>query len=293
MRRHLHRALGAAVRSELSSTLTSTRWSRPRSARTSGRSSATSTLDPAARSGRASRARGDDLVERHRLRSDAEGPGLQPARIEQVADHAVEAIGSSPRSSRAARRAPRSDHSTSVWRRQLTAALIPASGVRRSWPTAASSEVRCSSTVASERACSASPLSTCPRMRCARRRRTRRARAGLRRTAPGRGRATATRGPTATSKRSGASSPGGAQPACSTSRHSSAPPRARLERHRLHAEGLTSPLEHVAKRILAVEVGAGKRRHRLGLGPGALGRLRSPDGELDRAADQHRPRPRR
>ena len=54
-----------------------------------------------------------------------------------------------------------SDHSTSVCRRLLTEALIEASGVRRSWLTAASSAVRIRSAAAIGLAAFASAASRC------------------------------------------------------------------------------------------------------------------------------------
>ena len=100
----------------------------PGSALTSGRSSGTSTVTRPARPWHRQDRGADHLVERHGHCLDAERPGLEPARVEQVrrrprlrrsADSSIVA-SSSPRCS--------SDHSTSVWRSVLTDGLDAGQG---------------------------------------------------------------------------------------------------------------------------------------------------------------------
>ena len=149
----------------------------------------------------------------------------------------------------------------------LTPALIPASGVRRSWPTAASSAVRCASTAASARACSrlaAQPLALVGGPRGGGEGVEHALVLGEQRRAAAD--AAAAAGRAATSKRSGASLPAGAQPACSASIHS---PLAGSR-----AFSATDSIPNVSRACrstscsesLLVEVGAGERRQRLGLG---------------------------
>ena len=115
-------------RTALSSTLTKTRCSRPAVGLTRGRSSGTSTSTLPAASGSVRERRRDDLVERDRLESGrrAARPGGGWRRA--GCGRPRRAGRWSPRSSRAARRAPRRDHSTSVWRRRADARLDPGEG---------------------------------------------------------------------------------------------------------------------------------------------------------------------
>ena len=83
----------APWRRELSSTLTRTRWRRPRSASHRRQVLGDVDRDPLPRLRQREQGAGDHLVERHRVELDAERAGLKPARIKEVADHPVEPIG--------------------------------------------------------------------------------------------------------------------------------------------------------------------------------------------------------
>ena len=151
--------LGLGVkRRALSTRLATTRSSRPASASTSGRSSGMSTTTR--RVVAVQQGTGDDLVERDRA---AARRGSAPACRRLMASRlAMRSDSRSADSSMVASSSARSAsvQLTSSWRRLEAAALMPASGVRRSWPTAASSAARSRSISASSRAraaCSASP----------------------------------------------------------------------------------------------------------------------------------------
>ena len=219
---------------------------------------------------------------------DADRAGLEPARVEQVGDDAVEPVGGVlDRGEQLV--ASSSDQSTSVWRRLLTAALMPASGVRRSWPTAASSAVRWRSTAASARAWRGL-LGELAALVGGLRRAGERVQHALvlgeqRRAAADQPQL----GPIGTSKRSGASSPGG-RPADVLDVGPVARCRARA------TFSATDSMPNISRawrstlvqaRSLVV-VGAGERRERLGLRPRLLGGAGAPGGELDRAADDRR-----
>ena len=81
------------------------------------------------------------LVNRRGAQEGLQRSGMQAAHVEQVADQGVEPVGVLL-DGREQVGLVVWDHSTSVCRRLLTLALIDASGVRRSWLTAASSAVR-------------------------------------------------------------------------------------------------------------------------------------------------------
>ena len=230
---------------------------------------------------------------RHRL--ERRRPARRPRRrlaSSRLADHRVEPVGGSPRSWRAARRARRRDQLTSVWRSVLTAALI--AGKRRAQVVADGGEQRGALAVDGRRAAR-------PRAPRALRRRpsyavSRRARRTPRSTrwssanSAGPRPTSRTPGPTGTSKRSGASLPGGAQPACSTSTHSPAGRSRTFSVTDSMRERRRAPAPAPACSVLVlVEVGAGQRRaasrpRRARL----LGRAGAPGGELDRAADHRR-----
>ena len=91
----------------------------------------------------------DGLGNAQRLRLHAQRAGLQAAHVEQVVDQAGEVGRGTRRRWRAVRRGRASSKITSGLRRLATAALAEASGVRRSWLTAASSAVRIRSASAS------------------------------------------------------------------------------------------------------------------------------------------------
>src|SRR5690348_8894231 len=149
-----------AYRSALPARLAITRSSSPGSASTSGSSSEISTVISRPASPRSSSARAvisarpagrgntDSAPAWSRLRSSR----LSTSRVSRSSDSSAVASSSAWSS------AP---HRTSVERRLVTAALAEASGVRRSWLTAASSAVRIRSASAIGRAAAASAASRC------------------------------------------------------------------------------------------------------------------------------------
>ena len=243
-------------------------------------------------------ARGTTSSSADRLRRQAEHAGLQAAHVEQVLHQPVEpvqrlvgggqqlvAVLVGPRRRR--------------WLRRLsTAALAEASGVRRSWLTAASSAVRIRSASASGLARSASSLRAAPG--AARRRpgrRTPRARAGRRRPAAARAAAS-----TSSSSigdvgvgRAGAGARA-RRPTVATIRQAAgsrlvvraARPRRRRSSRVTdgQAEGLAEPVEQRGQRGLAAQHAAGQGGQGLGLGAGA-GRLPgTAGGQVDDRADR-------
>src|SRR3984957_14550114 len=127
-------------RSALENRLASTRSSRPGSASTSGKPSGTaiSTRSESSSPSSATPATSSIAVGRRNGCSDPVCSRLMSSRLP------ISASSRSAFCSMVASRSPwsASDHSTSVCRRLLTLALIDASGVRKSWLTAASSAVR-------------------------------------------------------------------------------------------------------------------------------------------------------
>ena len=108
---------------------------------------------PGRAAGRGRRRRtGHDVLECGRLQRQPEHPRLQAAHVEQVGDQAVQLGPGTRRRWRATPSRSCVDPVTSAVRRLSTAALAEASGVRRSWLTAASSAVRILSASASGRA---------------------------------------------------------------------------------------------------------------------------------------------
>ena len=85
---------------------------------------------------------------------------LQPAHVEEVGDDAVETIGGRVDGGRAGRRGRPPTTPRRCWSRLVTAALIDASGVRRSWDTACSRARRSASVSTSASASSASSRSS-------------------------------------------------------------------------------------------------------------------------------------
>ena len=109
---------------------------------TSGRSAGISTATVWPAGPRSSSAAGDDLVEVGRPREDRQRAGLQPAHVEQVLDQPGEPVERLVGRGEQLGVVLRRSKCTSSERRLVTAALAEASGVRRSWLTAASSAVR-------------------------------------------------------------------------------------------------------------------------------------------------------
>ena len=128
---------------------------------------------PAGRPGRRSRtarAAGPEVVQRQRdaprraptgRADDRQRAGLQPAHVEQVVDQPGRAGRATRRRCQQLVAVLGATTSMSSLRRLVTAAFAEASGVRRSWPTAASSAVRIRSASASGAAAAAASLSRC------------------------------------------------------------------------------------------------------------------------------------
>ena len=103
----------------------------------------------------------DDLLDADRLRRDRDAAGLQPAHVEQVADERVEPLGFVVDRLQQLLAAAGSQSISSL-SRLVAAARIDASGVRRSWLTAASRAVRSSFAFASAVALAASACNRRP-----------------------------------------------------------------------------------------------------------------------------------
>ena len=135
--------------SALDTTLATARSSSAGSASTSGTVSGTSTVVRSASSGRPLERRGDDVLQRHRRAVQARAPRSAAGSCRAGWRRRGRAGPSRCRWS--PRRSSRSSvlHATSCWSRLVTAALMDASGVRRSWETAWSSDRRSASVSAS------------------------------------------------------------------------------------------------------------------------------------------------
>ena len=191
----------------------------------------------------------------------------------------------------AARPASSASRSTSGWRRLDTAALMPASGVRRSWPTAASSAERSRSTSASSRAWAAWSA----------RRWASRVRAAAAASRPRVRRSSAkSSGPQADQAQPVAGGRGQHRPA----RRRLARPRRRCARRRAafeqgdrgHAEGVADLVEEPGQRLLGDRFGGARGEQRgldVAAGGGGLLPGGDVDGDADRGGDQRRRRPAR
>ena len=227
-------------------------------------------LDAAAMVGQARERLRHDLVQADGRSHEPERAGLDPAHVQQVA---TSVLSRSDSSSIVARNSvdllgvPR----TSCWRRLLTAALIEASGVRRSWETAARIAVRSSLTSASSAASRRLALQARgrgPRRRAAPRtppgpavRRPAGAARGSRATHPRRGRCVSVPS-SGVGRRTG--SP--AAPRRSTPRRRSA----RSTRHGVQTERGTEVLDQAGQRVVLGDEPAGETGERLGLRPTPL-----------------------